>query len=63
MTVDAPTAREQNRVRSVVPEAFRTILNGRTVMQVGVFNSAENANQIVDTLNRNGIQAVIQELE
>lgn len=63
VTVDAPTAREQNRVRSVVPEAFRTILNGRTVMQVGVFNSAENANQIVDTLNRNGIQAVIQELE
>ncbi len=63
VTVDAPTAREQNRVRSVVPEAFRTILNGRTVMQVGVFNSAENANQIVDTLSRNGIRAEIQELE
>ncbi len=63
VTVDAPTAREQNRVRAVVPEAFRTILNGRTVMQVGVFSSAENANQIVDTLSRNGIRAEIQELE
>lgn len=63
VTVEAPTAREQNRVRSVVPEAFRTILNGRTVMQVGVFSSAENANEIADTLNRNGIKATIQELE
>lgn len=63
VTVDAPTAREQNRVRAVVPEAFRTILNGRTVMQVGVFNSAENANKIVDTLSRNGIRAEIQEIE
>lgn len=63
VTVEAPTSREQNRVRSVVPEAFRTILNGRTVMQVGVFSRAENANEIVDTLTRNGIRATIQEIE
>lgn len=63
VTVDAPTSREQNRVRSVIPEAFRTILNGRTVMQVGIFRDAKNANEVVDTLNRNGIRAVIQEIE
>lgn len=63
VTVEAPTSREQNRVRSVVPEAFRTILNGQTVMQVGVFKNAENANEIVDTLTRNGIRATIQALE
>jgi parallel beta-helix repeat protein len=63
VTVDAPTSREQSRVRSVVPEAFRTILNGRTVMQVGVFRDAKNANEVVDTLNRNGIRATIQEIE
>lgn len=63
VTVDAPTSRDQNRVRSVVPEAFRTILNGRTVMQVGIFRDAKNANEIVDTLTRNGIRANIQEIE
>lgn len=63
VTVNAPTSREQRRVRSVVPEAFRTILNGQTVMQVGVFRSAKNANEIVDTLTRNGIRARVEELE
>ncbi|HIK10269.1 MAG TPA: DUF1565 domain-containing protein [Oscillatoriaceae cyanobacterium M33_DOE_052] len=62
VTVDAPNARIQGRVRDLVPEAFRTILNGQVVMQVGVFTDWDNANQIVQMLSRNGITAELQNL-
>ncbi|GAB4275835.1 MAG: hypothetical protein Fur0025_00410 [Oscillatoriaceae cyanobacterium] len=62
VTVDAPNARIQGRVRDLVPEAFRTILNGRVVMQVGVFTDWDNADQIVQMLSRNGIKADLQNL-
>ena len=62
VTVDARSSRQQNRVRELIPEAFRTILGGRVVMQVGVFNSRDNASQIVRMLERNGLRASMQEL-
>lgn len=62
VTVDAPNAGIQSRVRDLVPEAFRTILNGRVVMQVGVFTDWDNADQIVEMLSRNGITAEVQNL-
>ncbi|NER39680.1 MAG: DUF1565 domain-containing protein [Oscillatoria sp. SIO1A7] len=62
VTVDARSPRQQQRVQELVPEAFRTILGGRVVMQVGVFRDRDNAAQIVRMLERNGLRASLQEL-
>ena len=62
VTVDARSSRQQRRVQQLVPEAFRTILGGRVVMQVGVFRDRDNAAQIVRMLERNGLRANLQEL-
>ena len=49
-------------IRSVVPEAFETIVNGEPVMQIGAFQTVENAEAAAEFLNQNGVRAIIQEL-
>ncbi|MBD1913313.1 MULTISPECIES: DUF1565 domain-containing protein [unclassified Leptolyngbya] len=48
-------------VRSVVPDAFETVADGQTLMQIGAFESRENAEEAADQLSRNGIRAIIEE--
>jgi hypothetical protein len=48
-------------VRSVVPDAFETEADGHTLMQIGAFQSLENAEAAADQLSRNGIRAIIEE--
>jgi parallel beta-helix repeat protein len=47
-------------VLSIAPDAFARVLQGRRVMQVGVFSSQDSANQMVQTLNSQGLRAIIQ---
>ena len=47
-------------VLSIAPDAFPRVLQGRKVMQVGVFSSADGANQMVQTLSSMGLRAMIQ---
>lgn len=61
--VDVTSDREQGRVRALVPEAFRTFLNGRVVMQAGVFSSRNNAQELIQKLQNNGFKATIEELQ
>lgn len=49
----------QQQVRNVVPQAFRTSLNGQSVIQVGVFREQSKAVELQQTLNRNNLQASI----
>jgi parallel beta-helix repeat protein len=57
-------ANEQQRqiVLSLAPDAFATVWRGRRVMQAGVFSSQENASQMVQTLNSQGLRATIEAL-
>ncbi|MCT7949389.1 DUF1565 domain-containing protein [Ancylothrix sp. C2] len=60
--VDVTSDREQGRVRALFPEAFRTFLNGRVVMQAGVFSSRNNAQELIQRLESNGFKARMEEL-
>jgi hypothetical protein len=53
----------QALVRSVIPDAFSTWLDGQSVMQIGAFGSYDNAQEAVALLSRNGLQGIIQPME
>lgn len=59
--VYVPITNNQHReiVLSIVPDAFNTTWRGRRVMQVGIFNSPENANEIVQQLTSNGLKPIV----
>jgi len=48
-------------VRSVVPGAFETVADGETMLQIGAFQSLENAEEAAEQLSRSGIRAIIEE--
>ncbi|MFQ3636564.1 MAG: DUF3747 domain-containing protein, partial [Cyanobacteriota bacterium] len=41
----------QTRVRSIVPDAFRTVINGQVVMQAGLFRDRATADQMLQRLS------------
>lgn len=62
--VEANSARDEAKVRSLVPDAFHRIYNGREVMQVGAYkeNEREKANRMLENMLRNGFKATIEQL-
>jgi parallel beta-helix repeat protein len=48
------------QVQRFVPEAFRTVVKNRSVIQVGAFRDRNEANQILQQLTRNRIPAKIE---
>jgi hypothetical protein len=48
-------------VRSVVPDAFETVAEGQTLLQIGAFQNLENAEEAAEQLSRSGIRAIIEE--
>ncbi|GBO53691.1 hypothetical protein APA_1639 [Pseudanabaena sp. lw0831] len=47
------------RIKTVVPDAFRLSRSGRTVMQVGAYSENTTANQLVQKLAQSGLKAEI----
>ncbi|MGB7416273.1 MAG: DUF3747 domain-containing protein, partial [Thermosynechococcaceae cyanobacterium] len=50
-------SREQDQVRRLVSDSFRSSSGGRTVMQVGLFDDKETAEQMKRTMAQNGLDA------
>lgn len=50
---------QQEIVRSVAPDAFPKVVQGRRVMQAGVFSNEFNAMQMVQILNSKGLRAMV----
>lgn len=61
--VDAPNERTQDAVRSLIPDAFRTTVNGRTMMQAGAYGDRVNADEVVQLLNQYGFEAIVQSMD
>jgi parallel beta-helix repeat protein len=61
--VDADDVGVQANVRSLVPDAFRSSFQGRTVMQVGAFTEREKADELIQSLANQGIQAILEQLQ
>ncbi len=49
----------QTRVRAVVPDAFRTIVNGQVVMQAGLFRDRLTADAMLQRLNQQNLMAAV----
>ena len=60
--VEATSDRAQALVQSLMPGAFLVQAHGRSLMQVGAFNSRENAETVVQMLNQNGLRAAIERM-
>ncbi|MBD2775376.1 DUF1565 domain-containing protein [Iningainema tapete] len=58
--VEVMDEQQQRTVKLIAPNAFSTVWNGKNVMQVGVFSSRYNANNVVKTLNKKGLNAVVE---
>jgi N-acetylmuramoyl-L-alanine amidase len=57
--VQASTPEAQQRVRTLVPGAFRTTVNGQSVMQAGLFRSQTTAEEMQRSLSRQNLQATV----
>ena len=57
--VEARNSYQESQVRSLYPDAFRTNYKGRSMLQVGVFSTRQNAQQVLQTLKRAGLGALI----
>ncbi|BCL38148.1 hypothetical protein NSMS1_45950 [Nostoc sp. MS1] len=62
VVVEATNDREQEIVKSLAPEAFSTIWQGRRVMQVGVFSDRSNADEMQRILSSSGLRTIVEPL-
>lgn len=60
--VEANNISQQEKVRSIYPEAVPRLHNNRSVMQIGVFSTQENADVVLQTLKNNGFNGVLLRL-
>ena len=61
--VDTTTPQQEANVRSLVPDAFRTQLGNRTVMQAGLFETQAEATQLQQQLVQRGLNASVLSVE
>ncbi|HAG80816.1 MAG TPA: hypothetical protein DCL61_06515 [Cyanobacteria bacterium UBA12227] len=58
--VEVANEEQQELVRSLIPDAFRTSFNGQLMMQVGSFSNRERADAMRQLLNSKGLSARIE---
>lgn len=63
VVVEPRNSRQKSRIKSLVPDAFRSNYQGRSVMQVGLFNSRSKVDNIVKLLKRNDLRPEVIENE
>ncbi len=57
--VSASDSIAENQVKSLYPNAFRTNYQGKSFLQVGLFSSRENAEQVLNSLRSYGLNPII----
>lgn len=60
VVVEGSSDNDLRRIRSVVPEAFKTVIQGRSVVQAGAFRDQYRANSLLQQLTRSGLRAKIE---
>ena len=63
VVVDADSSSDQQKMLSLVPDAFRTFTNGRSVIQAGAFRDREKAEELLQILTTNGLNARIEDIK
>ena len=59
VVVEITSASDSRKVKDIVPEAFTSRYQGRRVMQVGIFRSQANAEEIRQRLRQQGLQVQV----
>lgn len=60
--VEASDRNQQEQIKTLVPGAFRSSYQGKTVMQVGAFSEKSKANEMIQRLNSQGFSAILDPL-
>ncbi len=63
VVVDADSSGDRQKIKSLVPGAFRSFSSGRPVMQAGAFREREKAEELLQMLSANGLNARIEEIK
>jgi len=63
VVVDTDRPGDRQKMQSLVPGAFRSFSSGRSVMQAGAFREREKAEELVQMLNTNGLNARIEDIK
>ena len=57
--VNPANASQQKAVKALVPDSFRSLYQGRTMLQVGAFQEREKADKVLELLGQNGITGIL----
>ncbi|WP_144051443.1 hypothetical protein [Geminocystis herdmanii] len=57
--VGVTNASQESQVKYLYPEAFRTVFNGQSMLQVGVFSTVNNADDVARSLQSRGFKTEI----
>ena len=57
--VEAADASQTAKVRSLYPDAFSAVYEGRSLLQIGVFSSRDNADKALQSLENQGLTGVL----
>jgi parallel beta-helix repeat protein len=63
VVVDAQSQGDREKMQSLVPDAFRSFSNGRSVIQAGAFREIEKAEELAQMLGQNGLNVRIEEIK
>ena len=63
VVVDTDRPGDRQKMQSLVPGAFRSFSRGRSVMQAGAFREREKAEELLQMLTLNGLDARIEEIK
>ncbi len=62
VVVPLASDKDKDLVRILAPGAFPTVWQGERVMQAGVFSNQYNAKEMLKTLSKNGLRAIMEPL-
>ncbi|MEG4441721.1 DUF1565 domain-containing protein [Microcoleus sp. AT9_B5] len=63
VVVDTDSSGDRQKMKSLVPGAFRSFSSGRPVMQAGAFREREKAEELLQMLSANGLNARIEDIK
>jgi hypothetical protein len=60
VVVDIASAGQQAQIRALIPDAFRSSYQGRSVIQVGAFKERSEADNVIQVMTSNGFEPVVE---
>ncbi len=63
VVVETSDNAQASQIKALVPAAFSTSFRGKAAMQVGAFGDRDKADQLVQSLLNQGLQAVVEPMQ